>query len=115
MAGGWVEGANSREIWEEEPPQECGAGCCKAVCKLCGVSNCLWSPPSDRAWCQNHWETSSEGPVHPRRTVSGPLGDFTALLLVPLAPLLAGGPVPHLPGQSFSRSTETLKDAGRKF
>ncbi|XP_064432607.1 diacylglycerol kinase zeta isoform X7 [Mirounga angustirostris] len=30
--------------------------------------------PRTQAWSQNHWETSSEGPMHPRRTVSGPLG-----------------------------------------
>nr|XP_025734699.1 diacylglycerol kinase zeta isoform X12 [Callorhinus ursinus] len=30
--------------------------------------------PRTQAWRQNHWETSSEGPMHPRGTVSGPLG-----------------------------------------
>lgn len=80
-----VEGINSRGIWEEEAPQECGTGSWMLY-GLVQTQRGLWQPlVSLRAWGQNHRETSLEGPMRPKRTVSGPLRDFITLLLTILA------------------------------
>lgn len=83
------------------------------MCKLRGVFSCLRSD-TVRAWGQNHWETSSEGTIHPRRTVSDPFGDFTALLLATLAPVLAGGLVPPPPWSHFLRAYRNLEGHWKK-